>query len=113
MPSIFINDGLTLDATIEARPGLHPALRVKYRPALPEKVNGYLKELRLSGKAHTDAGVDLLAEHLVSWDAKDDAGNEVPISPRVLRRIYQPLLERLLDLVTTYSAPQREADLGN
>ncbi len=112
MPSIFIDDGFTLDAELPPKHGF-PAIRFKYRLATPEKVYAYLREPKLTGVQFAQAAVKLLAEHLVEWDAKDNTGNAVPINERLLARVAHPVLERLLEHVTGYGPDAREADLKN
>lgn len=112
MPSIFIDDGFTLNGQVPPKFGF-PAVSVVYRLAAPEKVYAYLREHRLTGEQYLKAAVKLLGEHLVSWDARDQAGNAVPITERMLARVAHPVLERLLELVTGYGPDEREEDLKN
>jgi hypothetical protein len=111
MPSIFIDDGFTLDGELPAKHGF-PTIRFKYRLAVPEKVYAYLAEPR-NGQQRASAAARLLAEHLVEWDARDNAGNAVPINERVFYRVPHSVLERLLEHVTGYGPDAREADLKN
>lgn len=112
MPSIFVGDGFDLDTTLPAFLGF-PAIRFKYRPALPERVYEYLHACRGSGSQHFDATVKLLAEHLIEWDATDRNGNRLPPDERTLRGVAHPVLERLAEYVTSYTPAQREADRKN
>lgn len=107
MASIFIADGYTLNGRIEGLRGVYPPLKFKYRPALPARVYTYMQEGVANGEAKTKAVVDLLAEHLVSWDVAEE------ISERNLRRVYQPLLFQLVEHVTGYASVDAEADAKN
>jgi hypothetical protein len=49
MSSLFIDEGLTLDGTAKARPGIHPELRYRFRPALGEGVQGYVNAIQRGG----------------------------------------------------------------
>lgn len=116
MDSIFIDisDGFTLSGYLAERKGLHPAISFTYRPALPDKVATYHREMgQGNGAQAVGLTVKLLVEHLRTWDAKDRAGNSVPISEAVLRRVLYPVLELLASHVTGYVASQREQDEGN
>lgn len=112
MPSILIDDGFTLDGEIEPRFGF-PAVKFKYRMAMPGKVYAYLTEPKLTGEERAAAAAKLLAEHLVEWDAKTNHGAFIPINEINLRRVAHPVLERLLDHVTGYGQKQREEDVKN
>lgn len=112
MPCVFIDDGFTLDGCLEPRHGF-PSVRFTYRLAHPEKVYSYLREPRSTGRQFMEAASKMLAEHLVSWDITDRAGNAVPISETTLRRIAHPVLEQMLDTVTGYGPEVREVDVKN
>lgn len=107
----FIDDGLTLEAAVEARAGLHPELAVSYRPATPEAVHRLFASASKPEDTYK-ARVAFLLKHLVSW------GADVPITEANLRRLRYQLLTDLVELVAGYSAgkggeSENEADAKN
>lgn len=113
MPALLIHDGYTLDGTIKAR-GPWPALKFRYRPALPEDACEYLHQTRnLAGKAQIKPICDLLGAHLVSWDVADLKGEVQPIKPELLRRLPHPYLTALVDHVLGYGEAEQEGDVKN
>lgn len=102
------NDGYTETAFLAAVRGIHPAVRLEYRPMLIEEQMGYSKaaakqeyfELRRE-MAHW------LAKKLVRWDVKDKAGEPVsPNKPSNQLRLKRVLFEKLFLTISG----EREAD---
>jgi hypothetical protein len=112
MASLLIDDGYTFDGLIEAR-GPWPAVHFRYRPCLPEGVYDFLRGKRDTGKQSMRATMDMLMAHLVAWDITDPRGDLVPIRAEFLARLPHPVLERMLDHVTGYSAPESISDAKN
>jgi hypothetical protein len=121
---LAIDDGFTLEAATKdtltgpsgqtLAKGL-PVVNYRYRPALPEALAEWRYAMRAatSGKAELDAIAKLLADHLVSWDVIDGKGVALPIAAESVRKVPEPILNQLLDTVTTW-APKSMADaLGN
>lgn len=107
MDDIFITDGYTATRTIDAVPGLHPALRVVYRPALAPVRLGYrvLAEGR-DPEAIAKRENELIAKYVLTINgASVPAEKAATLKPSV--RSY------LLDLVLGYAAADEEADLKN
>lgn len=100
--SLFIGDGYTLSFTVKSRPTV-PALTIKYRPALPER----LYQWRADGQAAKDAkgklanDIKLLTDQIVSWDAG------VPIEPGTLAKMWPWLVAELLDVVAGYTIEEQ------
>lgn len=109
MSLLYIEDGLTLSA--EVAPGLHAV----YRPALPERVERYLRErARAAEKAPLKPLVELALECLVSWTLQDRTGAAVACGEPALRRLRYPVLVALVDRLAGYSLDgESEADQGN
>ncbi len=105
---LLINDGFTLDAAVEVRP--YPAVKIKYRPALPEAVDEYLQDVAAGAKQRAAAAVKLLADHLVSWGVLDESGNPAAVTAALLKRVPHPVRQKMIDLVTGYDVG---ADLKN
>lgn len=106
----FVEDGHTLEATIEARPGLHPELKVTYRPATPEAVHRYYGQVARADDSYK-VMVAFLLKHLVGWEAGD-----VPLTEANLRRLKYQLQSDLVSIITGYSVPKNgevsEAEAG-
>jgi hypothetical protein len=103
---LFIDDGYTAAKRIDARPGLHAAADVKYRPALAAKRNEY--QARLTGDpGKLSAWEDELLElHVVGL-----AGE--PLKKGSAARLVPALRTDLLNLVLGYAGADEQADLGN
>lgn len=116
-PSVFVPDGYTLNGKVDARPGLWPEVRFRYRPALHAAANDYLAQPRRNGDEATDADVALVVRHVQSWDAAsvDQAGLAVsiPLKPDILRKVHHGILTSMVNHVLGYTSPQQEADLKN
>lgn len=121
---LAIDDGFTLHGTttdcIDRGPSLPalsglPVVSYRYRPALPEALAEWRYGLRVaaSGKAELDATAKLLADHLVSWDVTDGKGAAAAITPENVRRIPEPVLNQLLEAVTTWAPKQMAEAAGN
>lgn len=104
MTSAFIRDGFTLEGKVEARPGLYPEIRFTYRPALPRRVAEYLKADKGTPEKEQRADTKLLLEHVQSWDAHDENGQQLSFDEATLTRVYHPILQTLLNHVTGYTA---------
>jgi hypothetical protein len=115
MSCLFIDDGLTLDGVIPARPGLHPALAFTYRPATAAEVQRYLNALaRGDERDPIRATVRLVEAHLVEWEAKGKGGEPLPLSEAALRRLRHQVLQGLADHVCGYVASgEADDDAGN
>lgn len=122
---LAIDDGYTLEASTKATIA-HPVsgqtlatdlpiVNFRYRPALPEALAEWRYATRgaTSGKAELDATATLLADHLVSWDVVDGKGQALPITPETVRKVPEPILNQLLEIVTTWAPQQMEHAAGN
>jgi hypothetical protein len=108
---LLIPDGCTRDETIPTADGL-PAVRVRFRPALPEAYNEFLYP-RPSGKEVEKATLALLTEHLVSWDVRDKKGNLVPLDEAALRRVPWKVRNQMVNLVLSYVGEEQAKSEGN
>ena len=102
----FIPDGYTATKTVPARPGLHAAAEVSYRPALHRKRHEW-------ARAHAGDPVkaaawesQLLADHVVSFCGE-------PLKKEQADRLVPALRASLLDLVLGYEPAEEVADAGN
>ncbi len=99
---LLIEDGLTLDGTIEAA-APYQALHFRFRPALAEAVYEFIQGRKDTGRQRLAATTAILHKHLVSWDVTDERDAPVPITPEVLKRVPRTHLDQLLDYVTGYT----------
>lgn len=113
MDLCFIEDGYSRETTIPAVPGLHPALSVRFRPALAEVRFEYLRANDLNAKEQVARVAKVLKAHLESWDAKKRDGGTADITEALLARLHPALLQRLLDLVLGYSPADQATDAKN
>ncbi len=112
MPCLLIDDGFIFTFAIPAS-GPWPAVNGRYRPALALEVRKYLQAPRETPEQSLSADVALLADKLVSWDVTDKNGELVPIEKRILSRIPEVILQKMLSHVTGYGADQQEQDAKN
>jgi len=109
--SLFIDDGYTRTATIEAVPGLHPGGKVEYRPALSLKRTEYSVVANSNQPAKiNDYENDLIAKQVVCLDA---AGRLGAITKAEAARIEPTLRNRLLNLILGFEAGDEAGDVGN
>lgn len=109
---LVISDGYTRESIIPAENG-RPAVKIKFRPALPEAVYEY-GAVPKRGEALFKAMVGVIEKHLVSWDVTlGSNGDMCPIKYDYLRKIPHQVLEAILDAIFGYSASEEAADLKN
>ena len=99
---LLIQDGFTLDGILPNRPGLHGEIRFKYRPALSERVSGYLK-----GIASFDNETKLVADHLAEVEGEGELNNTLGIKDKteavkMLKRVPYPDIQVMIDHITCY-----------
>lgn len=105
MSELFIDDGYTLTKSLEAAPGLHPAVEVVYRPALSKERHAYATVLGTKDATRIDAfESDLIARHV-------QALNGSPVPKDRAAKLRPTLQAKLVDLVLSYS-PADEAAAG-
>lgn len=113
MPALLIEDGYTAEGEVPEMRGRTPRVGFTYRPALPEAVKSLNLAPRQTGKQLMDVVVEFLDRQLVSWDVTDRKGEPVPINRDTLRRVPDPVLVALVDIVAGYAPAQADADAGN
>jgi hypothetical protein len=108
----LIEDGYTLDATV--RVPRWPAVVIKYRPALPAAVREFYLATRkaANGDAEVKAIAGILTKHLVGWDIEDN-GSPCAVTERAILHVPEPILQRMVDLVTGYGPEEQAADEKN
>jgi|SRR5579859_1136217 len=112
----LIEDGYSVTTTIPRVAGLHPAVKVRFRPALMEERSEWRMRSAadLGGKERTVRACDLLKTHLEQWDIKNRAGTEVRHNdPSVLAKLQPTLFEKILDLILGYEPAKEEDDAKN
>lgn len=103
MPSAFIDDGYTLEATLEAT-NFHPAVSITYRPMLrSERIRLIEKSARaVDDKQAVEASnavSESLAKHLVKWDVTNSRGEPVQITADNMQKIEPHLFEKIYNKV--------------
>jgi len=96
---VFIDDGYTEAGYIAAVPGLHGALRFKFRPMTRMERMGNLSRLskcRDDEQAEQKA-VEFLAKRILEWDAGR------PVTVAALKGLHPELLTRLAQVVNSFS----------
>lgn len=114
MPLQLIDDGYTLDAVVKAEGW--PAVQIKYRPALAPRVQEYRdsRAAAADSAGRLKALTSLLAGQLAGWDVQTASGQPAPFNEASLRRLPDPILLKLVDIVLGYGAgPESAADEKN
>lgn len=105
------NDGYTEQGYIAARPGLHPAVRFRYRPSTQEEWAALQTEIAGAKKGQGVAlNARYIARKLVAWDLKDDKGDLVPRSATQVARLKPALFEVLYGIVIGMIPSDRDPD---
>jgi hypothetical protein len=108
MASMF-DDGMTLDFTYEPR-GPYDALTGKYRLATPERAAEWhfdAYDKARNGKDRHKANLAFVVEHVLAWsDAR-------PINEESIKRMPQPCLVYLCNLIAGYSFEERQRSEKN
>lgn len=104
--SCFVpSDGYTEPGYIAEVPGIHGAVRFKFRPMRCEVRSRIMDGLKEKKSAEQDTIVaKMLAEHVVEWDVTDGKGKEVSRTVDNFRRLKPKLFYRLWDIVLGFDA---------
>lgn len=125
MPRLALGDGYTLPFATKdqiTHPGTGqvlvsglPVVTGRYRPALPDALAEwrYASERATGGAERVTAAARLVADHLVDWDVTDAGGKAAPVTAETVRLVPEPILNQLLDVVTTWAAKEKALDEGN
>ena len=103
----FLADTCTLEGYLARSPGLHPALRFRYRPAtISERL--VLDASGSGDEAQNPAqlAAALLARKLVSWQAPDDPSPPPAISPAGVLSLQSELFMKLYRVVLGQAASE-------
>lgn len=116
MTDIYIEDGYTLTATIPAVTGIHPAVVVKYRPALPIKrvEHGVVIGTGSAAKV-ADLENDLIARHVIGLEVAghDHPGDGPAVRKDQAAKMKPTLRNSILNLVLGYTGADEGVDAGN
>ncbi len=100
MSRAYIDDGYTIEQTIPAMSGHHPAVKFSYRPATFREIRAIDKAI--SEPATVDEAVNatckFIADHVVAWDITDSAGKPVPITAASVDRLESVLAAQLFNI---------------
>ncbi len=107
--AILIPDGYTFDGELPAA-GKLPPLKFRYRPALYLALAEFMHP-KPNGTEAGKAGIKLLMDHLVSWDATAN-GQSVPITEDALNRLGFRL-EKLIGVISSYTGDEQGRDEKN
>lgn len=122
---LFIDDGYNVPGYVKAEPGLYPELRFVYRPCLHEERTQYwdwesrhealqleadraaavgdrAPRFKLDPLAKTVKRAELLAAHLVSWQAP------APLNAAWVRKLHPNLLDRAFRIVLGVDPPDED-----
>ena len=93
MTSAFIEDGYTEERYIKAVDRMHPEVRFKFRPILPEDRAAFIEDVATGSKQDPKKGERLvgqaLADHLVEWslDLPPEPANIMLLKPSLMNRL--------------------------
>lgn len=115
MLSGFIDDGYTAKGYVEAWPGLHPAVRFKYRPMIQEEVSAFEDECEFKKDAErARIAAAKIAEKLTEWSLGKPAtaANVRLLTPRLYHRVMEIIWgTRASDIDPTWT-DEEKADYG-
>ncbi|MEM1225902.1 MAG: hypothetical protein AAGJ40_09395 [Planctomycetota bacterium] len=135
----FIDDGQTITRFIAAKPRMHHAVRLTFRPVPTNDHNAEsakaIRCLERGDKEGFDKEVfDIIGNRLISWEFIEASGKPVPRvpgpTPEVIAKTVRPLQNRIVDIVyaqndggdedpfdteaeSTSAKSKSEANLGN
>ncbi len=105
---LLISDGYTATKTVPGAPGLHPDLKISYRPALARERIAYRQRAASSDPDVLDAHeVALLQKHLVSINGVEYREKDK------LARMVPAVRAQAVDLVLGYTPADEAADAKN
>jgi hypothetical protein len=106
---LFIEDGFTRSHTIPAVAGLHPEVKVEYRPALAKERTAYgAKTASKDVDAIDRHECDLIARHVLKINGEEKVNWKEKVG-----RLHPTVRNTLIDLVLSYTAAKEAGDLGN
>ncbi len=108
MPSASIGDGFDFKGHVDPMPRLWDRVSFQYRPALPDEVFEYRGADRTTGKQALAHMVGLLISHVQSWDAKDRAGNLIPLTSNAMGKVHPRILDTMANYVVGWVSPDAE-----
>ena len=104
--SFLIADGFTLDGLLPARAGLHGETKFTYRPALPDRVAGYLRDVaQASPDKALSADIKLLSEHIVGVEGMEWP-SEVYVRAKLLRKAYHVDIQAMVGFVCAWTSTE-------
>lgn len=110
----FIDDGMSLRATVRGRKGLYPSFDFLYRPVLPERLYAYQRSLRTNPDREFATDIALLCEHVLAWSlpphpyafpsdadrgVQGDGMESVPTPDRI-KRLHPTVIPQLINFIT-------------
>lgn len=113
MSTGYIPDGYTRPGYIQAVPRLYDSLRFEYRPSRRITRAKHFRDL---DKVKNDddkserVACDFIASRLVSWDAKNEEGESIPLSSATLGDLEPVLFERLYTIILGNAIPDEDPE---
>lgn len=104
----FIEDGYNREERISAEPGLHPALWIKYRPALMEQRFALGRARDHGPEEQAKITATIISKHLLDWNATK-GGVKCDTKPETIRKLQPTLQSKILDIVLGYAGSVEEA----
>lgn len=96
--SPFINDGMTISATIPGREGLYDSFGIDYRPPLSEAVYRWRKSFGTGAEKELQADIEHICKHLKGWTLTP------PPDPAILRQLHSLALADILSEINGFNA---------
>lgn len=111
----FIDDDYTREETIPAVRSRHPALTIRYRPALLDQRFAWQRAIGKDDTAERmRMACQIIEKHVVEWNALNKGGEKAAIKADMLKRMPAPLFDKMLDIVLGYAGSEEEReDVGN
>jgi hypothetical protein len=98
----FIPDGYTEPFRLKAVEGLHGELQGTFRRLTAAQRDGvytFIDQNKQRPTLYNASVAKMLAEQVVTWDAKDDRGQSVPLNAATVARLHPTLYDKLYGIV--------------
>ncbi len=97
----YIHDGYTRDGYIAAREGLHPAVRFKYRPVMPQDRAVIFRKIQVADDPRRGEEISAAAvvQSIEEWDIRKQDGSLVKLATSQALRLVPSVIDRLFLIV--------------
>lgn len=104
MPSGYIDDGYTIEATIEGKDGEYDGIEIEYRPLLRKEMWRHSQAVTKAKENEDLEKIDelvaeLVVQKVISWTLFDRNGKSVPLTAENVLRLHTDLFNQLILII--------------